>query len=108
LPPQTDVLVMTHDHAEDLYILKAALKRQDLGSLGVIGSQTKWRRFQRKLLEAGFTESDLERIVCPIGLPQIQSKAPAAIAVGVAAQLLGQGRIAAPSREKLVLGSAGK
>jgi xanthine dehydrogenase accessory factor len=103
LPTQTHVLVMTHDHAEDLYILKAALKRPDFSSLGVIGSQTKWQRFRRKLLEAGFAETDLERIDCPIGLPQIQSKAPAAIAIGVAARLLEQGRILAGSREDAVL-----
>jgi xanthine dehydrogenase accessory factor len=97
LPAQTHVLVMTHDHAEDLYILKAALKRTDFSSIGVIGSSAKWLRFRRKLLEAGFSESDLERIDCPIGLPEIQSKAPAAIAIGVAAKLLGQGRILAIS-----------
>lgn len=93
LPPKTDVLVMTHDHAEDLYILKKALLRQDWNSLGVIGSSAKWQRFRRKLLEAGFTKANVERINCPIGMPQIRSKTPAAIAIGVAANLLAQGRI---------------
>jgi xanthine dehydrogenase accessory factor len=100
LPTQTQILVMTHDHAEDLYILKAALKRP-FKSIGVIGSSAKWQRFRRKLLEAGFTASDLERVACPIGMPQIQSKAPAAIAIGVAARLLAQGRIAPSSQTVL-------
>lgn len=91
LPSQTHVLVMTHDHAEDLYILKSALTRHDWSSLGVIGSSTKWQRFLHKLLEAGFSPADCARITCPIGMPQIQSKSPAAIAIGVAASLLAQG-----------------
>jgi xanthine dehydrogenase accessory factor len=86
LPLNSHVLIMTHDHAEDLYVLKAALSRDDLGFLGLIGSATKWQRFKKKLLEAGF--SHLQRVTTPIGLPQVQSKTPEAIALAVAAQLM--------------------
>jgi xanthine dehydrogenase accessory factor len=102
LPAQTHVLILTHDHAEDLYILKAALGRRDFSSLGLIGSSAKWQRFRRKLLESGFTQTDLERVTCPIGLPEIRSKAPAAIAIGVAAHLLAQGRIVASSQKAVL------
>jgi xanthine dehydrogenase accessory factor len=102
LPAQTHVLILTHNHAEDLYILKAALQRSDFSSLGLIGSSAKWQRFRRKLLESGFTQADLERVTCPIGLPEIQSKAPAAIAIGVAASLLAQGRIVVSSQKAVL------
>lgn len=86
LPPKTHVLIMTHDHAEDLYVLKAALSRADLGFLGLIGSATKWQRFKSKLLEAGF--DNLQRVTTPIGLSGVGGKSPEAIAVAVAAQLM--------------------
>ncbi len=86
LPTGCHLVIMTHDHAEDLYVLKAALSRADLGFLGLIGSTTKWQRFKKKLLEAGF--NNVERVTTPIGLPQIQSKTPEAIAIAVAAQLM--------------------
>jgi len=33
-------------------------------------------------------EHDLSRLVCPIGIPSLKSKAPAVIAVALAAELL--------------------
>ncbi|MFX0539830.1 xanthine dehydrogenase accessory protein XdhC [Ornithinimicrobium sp. Y1847] len=91
LPPGTHVLIMTHDHAEDVAILDAALRvaPDRFGSIGLIGSSAKWTRFRARLLgEGGFTEADLERVTTPIGLPQITGKEPAVIAVAVAADLL--------------------
>ena len=86
LPAGSHMVIMTHDHSEDLYVLKAALARDDLGFLGLIGSATKWQRFKSKLLEAGFNH--LERVTTPIGLSEMKSKTPEAIAVAVAAQLM--------------------
>src|SRR5918993_2131131 len=40
LPPGTHVLIMTHDHVEDLAITDQALRRPALGSIGLIGSQS--------------------------------------------------------------------
>jgi xanthine dehydrogenase accessory factor len=88
LPPGTTVLVLTHDHAEDLAILDAALRCDHLGTLGLIGSSAKWARFRTHLLE-DFPPAVVERVVTPIGLPGITtSKEPAAIALSVAAALL--------------------
>ena len=56
--------------------------------MGLIGSQTKWAVFRRRLLARGFTETELDRITCPIGVAGIRGKEPAVIAVAVAAQLL--------------------
>lgn len=89
LPPGTHVLVLTHDHAEDLAICDAALRAEHLGPLGLIGSSAKWARFRGQLVEAGIAPEVVDRIETPIGLPGVTvSKEPAAIAVSVAAALL--------------------
>ena len=88
LPPGTRVLVLTHDHAEDLAIIDAALRCDHLGAIGLIGSSAKWARFRSQLL-ASFPAEVVDRVETPIGLPGVTtSKDPAAIAVSVAAALL--------------------
>lgn len=87
VPDDAHVLVLTHDHAEDIAICDAALRRR-LGSIGLIGSRAKWSRFRVRLHEAGHDDAALERIVCPIGVPDIVGKHPAVIAVSIAADLL--------------------
>lgn len=86
------VLIMSFSHAEDWDIVAACLQRQrehhDLPFVGLIGSQTKWVTFSRRLRERGFGDDELRHITCPIGLPGIQGKAPAVIAASVAAQML--------------------
>lgn len=92
LPPGARVLIMSFSHAEDLDIVAACLQRRrasgDLPFVGLIGSQTKWATFRRRLFERGFTEEELGGITCPIGLPGIVGKEPAVIAASVVAQLL--------------------
>ena len=88
LPTGTHVLIMTHDHIEDLAITDQALRRDGLGSIGLIGSASKWARFRAKLTELGHSEEDLARVTTPIGIPEVTGKAPASIAVSVAARIL--------------------
>ena len=88
LPAGTHVLIMTHDHAEDLFLCEAALRRGDLGSVGVIGSSAKWSRFRKQLREAGYQDTRIETISCPIGLPEITGKSPEVIALSVAAAIV--------------------
>ena len=88
LPAGAHVLVMTHDHAEDLAICDMALRTNGIGSIGLIGSRSKWARFRRQLGEAGHDDHALARITTPIGIDGIRSKEPAAIAVSVAARML--------------------
>lgn len=88
LPEGSHVLILTHDHAEDLTLCDAALRRGGLGSIGVIGSRAKWLRFRKKLLELGHSEAAVETIHSPIGVPDVAGKHPAVIAVSVAADLL--------------------
>nr|WP_231447327.1 xanthine dehydrogenase accessory protein XdhC [Brevibacterium zhoupengii] len=88
LPAGTHVLIMTHDHAEDLHLCDAALTRGDLGSIGLIGSSAKWQRFRKNLIAEGHTPETVDTIDCPIGLPDLPGKQPATIALSVAADLL--------------------
>jgi xanthine dehydrogenase accessory factor len=85
LPPGTLVLVMTHDHQLDFEIVSAALQRPDLPAVGLIGSDTKRARFAGRLTRLGIAT---EKLICPIGLPGIEGKQPAVVAVSVAAQIL--------------------
>ncbi|MBO9624920.1 MAG: xanthine dehydrogenase accessory protein XdhC [Microbacterium sp.] len=88
LPPGSHVLVMTHDHVEDLAVVDMALRTPGLGSIGLIGSASKWTRFRKKLTELGQTDADLSRVTTPIGIPEVTGKQPAVIAVSVAARML--------------------
>ena len=88
VPHGTHVLVMTHDHAEDAALVDVALRSPHLGSIGLIGSSAKWRRFEKRLREEGHDDAALARVRTPIGLPDLEGKDPATIAVGVAADLL--------------------
>jgi xanthine dehydrogenase accessory factor len=90
--PGAFILIMSFSHAEDLDIVAACLERQrargDLGFIGLIGSKTKWATFRSRLRQRGFSDAELARITCPIGVPGITGKAPAVIAASVVAQLL--------------------
>ena len=88
LPAGTHVLVMTHDHVEDLAITETALRTDGLGSIGLIGSSSKWARFQKQLRTVGHDDDALARVTTPIGIPGITAKEPSAIAVSVAARML--------------------
>ena len=88
LPPGAHVLIMTHDHAEDFALCDAALRTAGLGSIGLIGSASKWARFRRKLADEGHADEAIDRITTPIGLPGLTGKDPSTIAISVAAALV--------------------
>lgn len=83
---RTYVAVMTHRHDLDEEIVFALLDRPTR-YLGLIGSQTKWRRFRERMAARGASEEQLARVRCPIGLGSF-GKAPQEVAVSVAAELL--------------------
>ena len=87
-PPGSFFLVMTHSHPTDLEICDQVLKRGDFAFLGLIGSESKRATFLSRLRQRGHGEAALDRLICPIGLPQVTAKAPASIAIAVAGQLL--------------------
>jgi xanthine dehydrogenase accessory protein XdhC len=88
LPAQALVFVMSHSHALDFDLCQAALQRDDLPFVGLIGSATKRARFRQRLTAAGFSERRLSRLISPIGIAGIAGKEPAVIGVSVAAQIL--------------------
>ncbi|SEM01358.1 molybdenum cofactor sulfurylase [Roseovarius azorensis] len=79
-------LIMTHDHALDLALCHRLLSR-DFAFAGLIGSDSKWARFRRRLAALGDADAQVSRITCPIGDPAL-GKHPQAIAIGIAGQLL--------------------
>jgi len=89
-PPGSYFLVMTHSHALDQLLSERILRRGDFAFFGLIGSKTKRQQFQRRLQAKGFEQTEIERMICPIGVPGIRDKSPETIAIAVAAQLLQQ------------------
>jgi xanthine dehydrogenase accessory factor len=83
-------LVMTHSHPLDYALCRAILQRNDFAWLGLIGSSSKAARFRSRLRRDAIGAEAIARLVCPIGIDGIESKWPAAIAVGVAAQVMQQ------------------
>lgn len=89
-PEEAEHLILTYSHALDLELCHQLLLRGFAGC-GLIGSATKWARFQRRLQALGHAPHTIARIRCPIGEPAF-GKHPQEIAVGVAADILRQRR----------------
>ncbi|SFD48317.1 xanthine dehydrogenase accessory protein XdhC [Roseivivax sediminis] len=87
-PQEAWHLVLTYSHEIDLAICHALLSR-GFGFAGLIGSDTKWARFRSRLAALGHADAHIARICCPIGQKSL-GKHPQAIALGVAADLLGR------------------
>jgi xanthine dehydrogenase accessory factor len=87
-PRDALVVIMTHSHPLDFDITVAALRQRHFDFVGLIGSETKRARFASFARQMGLGESDIDRLVCPIGIREIKGKDPAVIAAALAAQLL--------------------
>jgi len=87
-PRDAMIVVMTHSHAADFDITVAALRRDTFGFIGLIGSETKRGRFVSLARRMGVKAHEIDRLVCPIGIPEIKGKEPAVIAASLVAQLL--------------------
>lgn len=85
-PARTYCVVLTHRHDLDEQLIRLLIDK-DPFYLGLIGSESKWNRFQQRLQAKGITPSSLERVKCPIGIG-VFGKAPSEIAVSVGAELL--------------------
>jgi xanthine dehydrogenase accessory factor len=80
------VVIVTRGHRGDQAILRQALRRRP-GYIGMIGSDRKRGLIFNQLIEDGFTQEDLARVACPVGLP-IGAETPEEIAVSIVAQLV--------------------
>jgi len=104
VPRQADNLVLSYSHALD-HELCHRLLGHGFGSLGLIGSATKWARFRARLRDLGHSDAAIGRITCPIGNPGF-GKHPQAIAIGVAAALLARAAVGATGTEPLDAGGS--
>ena len=82
----TSVLIVTYGHQHDRTVLEQALAT-DAGYIGMVGSKRKREELFRQLRADGFSNADLERVHCPVGLA-IGAETPAEIAVSILAELI--------------------
>lgn len=85
-PVEAEHLILTMSHDIDLALCHVLL-RHGFAACGLIGSETKRKRFRSRLAQLGHSPAEIARIACPIGDPAM-GKHPQAIAVSVAAALL--------------------
>lgn len=86
LGPDDYVVIVTRGHLHDRDVLAQAL-RTEAGYVGMIGSRGKRDAVYRSLLENGYTQADLDRVFCPIGLA-IGADTPEEIAVSIVGELI--------------------
>ncbi|MEG3133780.1 xanthine dehydrogenase accessory protein XdhC [Rouxiella sp. T17] len=88
MPVSSYFMVLTHDHQLDLALSEKILKRDDFSYFGLIGSETKRKRFDYRLAGKGISEQTLAKMRCPVGLPDVKGKLPAEIAVAIAGEFI--------------------
>lgn len=87
-PQDAEHLVLTFSHSVDLELCHRLLAH-GFAACGLIGSATKWARFRSRLHALGHSPEIIATILCPIGNPAL-GKHPQAIAISVAAEILGR------------------
>jgi len=81
------VLIMTHGHRSDFYVVQKFLEQRSQPFLGVIGSRSKAATLKKELKKEGLKQKQIEKIFCPIGF-SLGGNHPQEIAVSITAQLL--------------------
>ncbi|MDE8651321.1 xanthine dehydrogenase accessory protein XdhC [Novosphingobium album (ex Liu et al. 2023)] len=87
-PGNAAILILTHDHGLDYHLTLAALRRDPVAFVGLIGSATKGARFRSRLARDGIAPDRLARLTSPIGIAGVRGKEPDVIAISTLAQLL--------------------
>jgi xanthine dehydrogenase accessory factor len=80
------IVIVTRGHAHDQTVLSHALKT-DAAYIGMIGSKRKRNETYAALKEQGYSDTDLDRVHCPVGL-DIGAQTPAEIAVSIVAEMI--------------------
>lgn len=80
------LLILTRGHSFDRTVLAQALSTP-AGYIGMIGSKNKRNTVYASLQEEGFTQADLARVFCPVGL-EIGAETPAEIGLSIVSQLV--------------------
>ena len=81
-------IIITHDHSLDYKLTQKILTETEIDYVGLIGSDTKAKRFYSRLKKDGVSEDERKRCRCPIGDTAVKGKLPMEIAVSIAAQVL--------------------
>jgi xanthine dehydrogenase accessory factor len=98
--PGSYYLIMTHNHQLDYEILETVLNRGDAAYVGLIGSDTKWRRFKMRMDHRGYQPEFYRQVHCPIGLAEVPGKRPIEVAVSIAGELIGLNNAAEQTKTK--------
>ena len=80
------LIIATRGHMHDRTVLAQALK-SDAVYIGMIGSAGKRETVYKSLLADGYTQKDLDRVFCPIGLA-IAAETPEEIGISIVAQMV--------------------
>ena len=80
------IVIATRGHNHDLDALKAALQT-GAQYIGLLGSRRKRALLFKTLVDEGFSQEDILRVIIPVGLP-IGSVTPEEIAVSIMAQII--------------------
>jgi xanthine dehydrogenase accessory factor len=80
------IIIVTRGHLNDKTVLEQSLRTR-ARYIGMIGSRRKKAMIYDRLLEEGFTRTDLDRVSSPIGL-DIGADTPEEIAVSIVAELI--------------------
>ncbi len=86
LGPDDYVVIVTRGHLHDREVLAQALSTK-AGYIGMIGSRRKRAAVYESLRGEGWTDSDLTRVHCPIGLA-IDADTPEEIALSIVAEMV--------------------
>lgn len=90
LPSDTLILIMTHNHQLDFDLVRNAVLRDDIDYVGMIGSQTKAKRFVYKLKQRDISHQKIEKLVSPVGDLSVPGKTPIEVAISISAQIVRQ------------------
>jgi xanthine dehydrogenase accessory factor len=86
ITPHTYFILCTRNVLVDVDALPEILETP-AGYIGVIGSRRRWATTREKLIEAGVTEKQINRVVSPMGL-ELNAETPEEIAVSIIAQII--------------------
>ena len=80
------VCVLTHDNKFDVPAITSALKTE-VGYIGVMGSRKTHENRNQRLVEAGVTTKEFQRIMSPVGL-DIGARTPEETAISICAEII--------------------
>ncbi len=84
---RTVICVLTHDPKFDVPVLEVALRLEEVAYVGAMGSRRTHEDRLRRLVEAGLTATELDRLHSPIGL-DLGARTPEETAVSIAAEII--------------------